>query len=282
MPAIEPITFRQWGSGARFMPGRASDDNRIAFGGFRYSREAQKTETGFIAGIGIGPEPQKRVDEAADFELLPGGKVVPAVPNADLKTVDVREYTPPGEKRARKYVDWVTFQKYGDQLIRAVPYENDETFFWEVWTGDVLESEAAYQLIQANLFDHGSCAYFGTSAGELMINAPSAVLLDPNAKPFDESRNVRQTQAELVQQRKGLVVAGRPLWLARVWKCRYSPKDSETILVRQYNRFYLLIVQNGKGAYIPIRDDKETVKKYKGRYERLVVDQNLVDLPVAA
>jgi len=162
-------------------------------------------------------------------------------------------------------------------LFRAIPCEEERTFYWEVWSGDFQESEAAYQLIQAGLFDHGSCAYLGASAGELVINAPSATLLDPNTRPFDETRNVAGTQAELVQERKGTVVAGRPLWLARVWRCRYSPKDSETILVRQYNRFFLLIVQNGKGAYVPIPEDDEVTKKYAARYERLVIDQKLVE-----
>lgn len=258
----------------RFMPGRkeASEDGKLLFHGIRYSRRAIKdAERGFLAGVAIGPGQHMPKDtEGPGFMLSEGGVIVPAYPNAKLQTVPVREFTPPNDKsgRAKQYVDWATFQKHGDNLFRVVPCEEERVMYGEIWTGDFDESEGAYQLIQADLFAHGSVAFSG---GDIVINAKRKKTKEAGLG----EQNVRGTAAELVGERQGTLVAGIPLWIARLWRIHYTAKDSEAILVRQLDTFYLVTVKNG----LPRVDEVPTAKFVK-HFERLTVDQKLV--PVAS
>ncbi len=266
----------------RFMPARVSSrDNLILFNSLRYSETAMVSEKkGFKVGIGIGPEQGLELEQGADPEgagdrliLQEGSRIIPAVPNEELKPVPVRKH----EKTGRQFVDWATFQKIGDKLF-AVPYKEDQVVYVEVWTGDWGKKPKAEtkQFIQASVFNHGSVAYAG---GEIVINAPSV----RSAKSTDEwddaepNVNTRTSQAELVSERRGDVIGGVPLWIARMWRIRYSATDTEMILVRQLNRFWWVFVEDGVLTYREIKAEK--AKNYERQFENRTVDQRLIPVP---
>ena len=90
--------------------------------------------------------------------------------------------------------------------------------------------EDTYQRLQAGMFSHGSARYVG---GTLVVDAAS-------------TKRLKATEGG------GWTIVtdgGIPLWTARLWRVRYSRKGSEAVLVRQLNRFYLLIVTDGKPEY---------------------------------
>jgi len=58
-----------------------------------------------------------------------------------------------------------------------------------------------------------------------------------------------------------------PFWKARLFRVRYSAKESECILVRQLDRFYVLHVIDGEPGYREVPADKN-----KERFERLLAD----------
>lgn len=261
----------------RFMPGRkeAAEDGRLLFYGIRYSRRAvADANKGFLAGVAIGPGQHMPKDTSGPgFQLSAGGVIVPAYPNEKAETVPVRDFTPPNDKtgRAKQYVDFATFQKYGPGLFRVVPFMEDRVVYGEFWTGDYDESEAAYQLIQADMFAHGSVAFAG---GTVVIDAPSVAKTSGIIEePGSEEQGARAAQAELVHERKGKIVAGRPLWIARLFRIQYSDKDSEAVLIRQLNRYYLVMVKDGEVVYPEV-----PATRYAKHFERLMGD----DLMAAA
>jgi len=254
----------------RFIPGRrprlvgGRTDDRLMLTGARYSRAAMDTPKGFVAGIAVGPGIHKGNDDAGiGFQLSEGGIIVPALPNEKLEPVPVRDYPyrdDHGTKRTKQYIDLATFKRAGTGIFNVVPYEEENVVYFEVWTGDVLEEEATFQLVQADVFHHGSVEFSG---GDIVIDAPSK----KRAKKDEGggSVNIRESSAELVAERVGPTVGGIELWRARLWRVRYSDKDSEAVLVRQMNRFFLLSVENGEPTYVEVPADK-----FEKRYEILV------------
>ena len=257
----------------RFMPSRIDADGRMLFSSQRHVKPGKKKGKGvvegehsFLAGITVGPaKPSSESTIGNGWVMNAGGVIIPAHPNKDAQTVPVRAFTPKGEKHPRRYVDWASFQEFGGTII-ALPYFEDNTLYVEVWTGDHMESEGAYQLIQTNMFSHGSVAYAG---GSVIVNA-----VDESQGLADES-GMRASQAELIGERKGKLVDGVPLWIARLFRIRFSAEDSETLLVRQMGKFYLFYVKDFVPTYIEV-----DASVYGPRFERLTIDQNLV--PVAA
>lgn len=261
----------------RFMPDRKpriignKTDDRIMLNGTRYSRTAMETPLGFQAGVAMGPGDHRPVDEDGKpgFSLSSGGVIIPAMPNAKLETVPVRNYTfehPNGKKETRQFVDWATFQKSGKEMFQVVACEEDKTMYFEVWTGHTLASEGTFQLLQANHFQHGSVAFAGSSA--LLINAASTTKAR-KGKLVDEASvpGVREHgAAELMSEHHGGIVGGIPLWSVRLWRVQYSSQDSEAVLVRQLNRFYLLQVENDKHVFKEVPADK-----FEKRYERFAM-----------
>jgi hypothetical protein len=234
---------------ARFMPGRKDADGntgQIMFTGMRYSRSAVETPTGFVAGIGFGPGqhiPKGDNETGPGFVLSPGGVIVPARPNDKLQPIPVRDFQIKGEKKPRQYIDFATFKQIGNELF-AVPLEEDNTCYWEIWTGDFQLQESTYQLIQAGVFNHGSVAYSG---GKVVVDAPSK---KRGKRPQNENATgSMDSSAELIAESMGEMVGGVPFWHARTWRCKFTPKESETLLVRQLNTFYLLECSGGKFAY---------------------------------
>ncbi len=260
----------------RFMPGRkqAAEDGRVLFSGIRYSRRAiEDSLKGFLAGVAIGPGQHMPKDTAGPgFKLSRGGVIVPAYPNDKSETIAVRDFTPKGDKtgKPKQYIDWATFQNVGDKLLQAriVPYNEENVVYGEFWTGDYDESEGAYQLIQADMFAHGSVGFAG---GTVVINAAKT------EEPGDEEDGVRASVAEVVGETKGTVVAGIPLWIARLFRIHYSSKDSEAVLVRQLDKYHLVLVQNGE-----VNAREVPASKYARQFENLTIDQKLIPTAVDA
>lgn len=260
----------------RFIPGaQKPKDGELLRRGARYSREAIKTDTGFVAGIAVGPEVRGVPAVGDGFVLSPGGVIVPARPNEKLETLRVREFSVRDAKDKgkvvgkKKYIDFATFKQVGKEIF-AMPYQGEQELYVEIWTGDTAEAEENYQLIQAGYFGHGSVAFSG---GSVIIDAGAKKKAKKSAKtPATPDgaveEGVRSSQAELVGERHGTVVAGIPLWTARLWRLRYSEKDSEAILVRQLGTFYLLLAEQGKLTYREV-----SASAFSNRFERLSIEQ---------
>lgn len=263
----------------RFMPGRKqfAEDGRMLFSGIRYSRKAiEDASKGFLAGVAIGPGQHLPKDtDGPGFKLSPGGVIVPAYPNEKLETVKVRDFTPKDDKtgRPKQYVDWATFQKVGDQLFRVVPYMEESVVYGEMWTGDYDESEGAYQLIQADVFAHGSVGFAG---GTVVIDASHKKKKGEAQKPESEEEGVRASVAEVVGETRGTLVAGIPLWIARLFRIHYSAVDSEAVLVRQLDKYYLVLVKDQVVEYREV-----PASKYARQFQNLTIDQKLVPVDVA-
>ena len=254
----------------RFIPGRkprqvhGKTDDRLMLTGGRYSRAAMNTPKGFVAGVAVGPGVHRGKDEAGiGFQLSEGGIIVPALPNEKLEPVPVRDFEyrdEDGTRRAKQYIDYATFKAVGTGIFNVVPYEEENVVYFEVWTGDVLEEESTFQLVQADVFRHGSVEFTG---GTIVIDAPSKKRAKKDGGGV--SVNIRESSAELVAERVGPTVGGIELWRARLWRVRYSDKDSEAVLVRQLNRFFLLLVENGEPTYKEV-----PASTFEKRYEVLV------------
>lgn len=247
----------------RFMPGRkeAATDGKVMFHSLRYSRKWSKKDSDkFLAGVAIGPE-QFDVGAGDAIALQGGSAIVQALANEKRETIPIREFTPKGEKRARSYIDWATFQTIGDG-VRAVPFCEERVVYGEIWTGDFDKNpDAALQLLQAGLFAHGSVPFAG---GQTVVNSLS------DDRPEDEVGVRATSEAKVLSSRSGAVVGGIPLWIARLFRIQYSEKDSEAILVRQLNNFYLVLVENGN---VVIRDLPASYEKV---FERRTIEKNLV------
>jgi hypothetical protein len=270
----------------RFIPCRpeAAQDGKMLFGGTRYSRRASgDAQKGFLAGVAIGPGQHLSTDDPGPgFQLSPGGVIVPAFPNKKLETVPVRDFTPPGDKlgKAKQYIDWATFQKHGADLFRVVPCEEDQVAYLEVWTGDIVGAEATYQLVQADMFLHGSVPFVGKDT--LLIDARStakAKKAKQGAEAAPEQENLRATQAQLICEQRGRMIGGYPMWLAGLWRIAYSTKDSEAALVRQLNRFWIVPVElcdsldgSGRKVYRP-NPHEVPASRYEKHFERLMGDK---------
>lgn len=257
----------------RFLPGRTPTEkvDKILFTGIRYSRTAlEDPKMGFLAGVAIGPgQHQPKDAEGPGFMLSPGGRIVPAYPDEKLQTVPVRDFKVPGDKtgKAKQYIDFATFKEIGPDLFRVVPCDEDKVAYGEIWTGDIEQTEGVYQLIQANMFAHGSVAYAG---GTVVINAADAKAKKKKptvTAPGSEEQGARASKAEMMLERQGNMVAGIPLWTARLWRLNYSATDSEMILVRQLDKYYLVGMRNGMPHYQEV-----PASAYAKQFERLLGD----------
>jgi hypothetical protein len=247
----------------RFMPGAKSNDGKILRGGLRYSANAIKEADQFYAGIGVGPG-QHRPDKGGQpgLALNAGGVIIPI----HAEKLDQRVKIRPFEKTThpKKYVDFATFKEVAPGIIKAMQCEEDNTMYCEVWTGDIMEEEGTFQVIQSGFFKHGSLAFMG---GTVVIDASAKKSRSKKkvaATDVDESETIRQSAAEMVGERSGPVIGGIALWNARLWRIRYSAKDSEAVLVRQLDKFYLVMVENDKLIYKDVPADK-----YAPRFERM-------------
>jgi hypothetical protein len=255
----------------RFMPCRAQakgaeGEVKILLNGIRYARNAvPNSEKGFVVGAAIGPGQDlnlpKGAKEGPDYRLSAGGIIVPIQPNEKFEGVPIRDFKVPGDKKGRtkQFIDWATFKKEGNNLFRVVPCIEDRVMYVEVWTGNIEQSELAYQLIQANMFDHGSVAYAG---GTVVINALSD---EKGQKPDQHESSVRASKAEMLSESSGLVVAGIPLWTARLWRINYSAKDSEALLVQQLGRYFIVLAEGGTLVH-----HEMPATAYKRKFEQLL------------
>lgn len=269
---------------ARFMPGRQPRmvngrlDDRIFFPGVRYSSHAAKTATEIVAGIGFGPG-QHLPHEAAGlgFKMSPGGLVIPVRPNDKYETVPVRDFSfvPEGstKKVTKHYIDLTTFRQIAPGIIRAMPYDTEGEVYYEVWSGHPEgATEETKQLIQANMFHSGSVAFSG---GTSVLDAASAELVSSeDAVRVGDigGTNVSDSKATLMAERVGDVLGGVWVWTSRLWRVRFSPKDSESVLVRHLGKFWMLMASPTQGHVV--HELPETaIPTFRRRFERLTLEQ---------
>lgn len=267
----------------RFLPCRekGKQDGKYIFTAARYARNAIENpgegQHGFRAGIMIGPGIQlPTADSTPGFKTSPGGVIVPACANEKADTIRVRDFTPKvkegEEARTLQFADWLALDKDPEGAVRALPYDYDSSdpyAVFEIWTGLLYKSERLYQLIQGGLFQHGAVSYMGSTAP--VVDASAEQGSDVVSEDPEDADVFRATAAELYAQKMGEMVEGMPLWIARVFKVRFSPQDSEVVLVRQFNQFWLC----------HMKDSTFTAKsvpavRFEKQFETLTVDQKLV------
>lgn len=266
----------------RFMPGRLPrpGDNRILLPSMRYAKWITPNLEHFKVGVGVGPEVMSAKARKAmskvegGLVLSDGGVIIPARANKDLETVGVRTFSfknDAGHKETRQYVDRANFTKDASGVF-ANPYGGEQQVTVEVWTGDIGRrrvNDTTLQLIQGGVFVHGSVAFNG---GDLIANAQDISKATPDSEFLDgPDVEAATTQAEFLGEIPGEVIEGHLRWVVRGWNIRYSDRHSEEVLVRQYNRYFVLFVKNG------VLDFYEgTEKQYGERFASLTVEQKLV------
>ncbi|MDB5187693.1 MAG: hypothetical protein JWO50_213 [Candidatus Kaiserbacteria bacterium] len=250
------------------MPGAKPKDGKILRDGLRYADNAIKDADKFYAGIGVGPgQHLPDVDGKPSLDLKAGGVIIPIHATNMDNRVRVRDFNK--VSHPKKYVDFATFKEVAPGIIKAMQCDEERTMYCEAWTGDIMEEDGTFQVIQSGFFRHGSIAFIG---GTVVVDASAKKTRSKKVTPTDagDSEAIRESSAEMVSERSGRVVGGVALWNARLWRIRYSTKDSEAILVRQLDKFYLVMVEKDKLVYRDV-----PAEKYAPRYERLAASQLL-------
>lgn len=228
----------------RFMPGATPADGKILRGSLRYAENAFSEAGMLTVGIGIGPGVRvNALAGNASYNLSDGGVIIPIRAENKEQIIQPRPY------KNKKYIDFASFIEKGPGIIAAIQCNEERTFYVEVWTGDTTENAASLQVIQSGFFKHGSIAFSG---GDIVVDTSSQ-------KPA--------STAAMMSEKSGPVVGGVALWNTRLWRIKHSSQDSEAVLVRQLDRFYLVEVQNGGLVY-----EEVPATKYQSRYERLAAN----------
>ncbi len=248
----------------RFMPGRkprtrgdGSVDSRILLNSARYwQTDLDKVKTDFWAGLALGPGKHHAAEAPVGFEMTPGGLIMTAQASPDAKVIDPRPfyYYEKGKRQKRLFADEVSIVPQSDGSCRAMPRGTNEQdiVYFEVWTGDAAESSAVIQLVNAGLFKHGSVEYAG---GTVLVDTTSkkratqkskdeALILtaiDNDVSSSVDGRGVAQLVREISYTVNGIVV-----WSVRLWKIKFAAKSSEAVLVKQYQRYFLLRAPGGR------------------------------------
>jgi hypothetical protein len=232
----------------RFIPNLNVDNERKLFLGAQYFVQAIDTGHDFIPGIAIGPRQLMRNKPRAS--ITDGGIVIPVRANPAKSDSPDPDYDGPciwvreaqyldssGTPQVAYFADSVSFSPDGPhKIIATVPSEEDSTAYFEILTGEIHSEGRADQLIQQGWFRHGSVKWAG---GTFIVEARST-------KHYN----------------------GALYWKAQLYRVRYSSKDSEVILVRQLNRFYLLYVnRDGQPSYFSGR-----AEEYETEFDRRCVD----------
>jgi len=238
-------SVREPATGARFLPGRvpmvgANNKDQILFRSAVYSPKVVKADDSTVAGSLFGPAIELPEDHSPDvgFKLADGARIIRAGATTDSRVVSIREFMPPGATKRRQYIDQFSLAKVGEEVVILPPSE-DGIFWWEIWTGfySLDQLEQARILMQNGLFLHGAGPFQG--AGDFITGAASTTGLRKNL-----NKGLAEGLAEEVHYRYG-VYDGVPLWQAFYFKARYSPKDSQGVLVRQLHQAHLLLCKGG-------------------------------------
>ncbi|HTR18981.1 MAG TPA: hypothetical protein VMH91_03345 [Candidatus Paceibacterota bacterium] len=272
---------------ARFIPGRRPRmvqgklDDRIFFGGMRYSSTAEKTETEVVAGIGFGPGQHLPMEDVGPgFKMSPGGLVIPTQPSDDFKTIPVRNFTFTEEqskkRQTRQYIDFTTFREMAPGIIRAMPLERDNEVYYEIWSGHPEgATEETKQLIQANMFISGAVAYSGATT--LLDTASTEDITEEDKLPLGDVNGTKLSKrkmATLMKERVGDIFCGVFLWTSRLYRVRFSRKDSEAVLVRHLGKAWMLTGKPKVGHEVHEMPSSALPTMFK-RFERLSLEQPL-------
>ena len=112
----------------------------------------------------------------------------------------------------------------------------------EIWTGNwAVGDESPYQLIPAGLFNHGAIGYGG--GGKKLLSAAGQ---KRGKTESTEEIGVSGEATKVGKDRLGAVIGGIPLWIVSTWNVEHDGNmDSDAILIRQLNRFWLWKMKNG-------------------------------------
>ena len=271
---------------ARFIPGRVpklradgSLDDRILLPGLRYSSTAQKNASEVVAGVGFGPgQHLPKEDPGPGFKMSPGGLVIPTQ-TVDFKTVDVRPFTFTDDKKKRQtlqFVDRTTFDESeeGSGLLRAKPFKKTDEVYFEIWSGHPEgATEHTKQLIQDGVFVSGAVAYSG--AMTLMDSASPESLTEEDKLPLadvDGRKLATKRMATLVKERPGDIFCGVFLWTCRLYRVRFSRKESESILVIHLGKVWMLTGARDVGHVVQ-ELSSEVYPTMRKRFDRLSLEQ---------
>jgi hypothetical protein len=276
---------------ARFIPGRVpkrrsdgSTDDRILLPGLRYSSTALRSEKEVVAGVGFGPGQHLPAEDLGPgFKMSPGGLVIPTEPSADFQTVPVRDFTfndDNKKKQTLKYVDLTTFKEVTSGIVRATPFHKKDEVYYEIWSGHPEgATEATKQLIQANMFISGAVAYSG--AMTMLDSASQEDLTEQDKLPIGDVNGRKlstKRMATLMKERPGDIFCGVFLWTCRLYRVRFSRKESESVLVIHLGQAWMLTGAPDVGHVVEELPSKvyPTMKK---RFDRLSLEQP-IQLPV--
>lgn len=265
------------GNNFRFMPGRTgrdATDTKTVFRSLSYVRviyDPMDAST-FTVGALVGPIRQIKVEQKpGDPESVVAEQNAKVVPLASVSSladaVPIRDYVtpedqgkPPEQQLVKKFIDWASFQemKLGD--VRLAKYLGNRTVNVEMWTG-IFEplTEEMYQLV-GNIL-HGSTAYVG---GKTVVKAKKGIV-DTTAPEGDQT--IARNMARLITQEHGDLLGGVPIWSISTWEIEYSLKDSEMVLVRHFDAYYVVKVENGEELVIIMYTGSDA-KKWATRFVR--------------
>ena len=278
---------------ARFIPGRVpklrsdgSLDDRILLPGARYSSTALKTEKEVVAGVGFGPGQHLPAENLGPgFKMSPGGLVIPTEPSADFKTVPVRDFTFKDEhnkKQTLKYVDLTTFREVTSGIVRATPFHKENEVYYEIWSGHPEgATESTKQLIQSGMFISGAVGYSG--AMTMLDSASQEDLTEEDKLPVSDIGGRKlstKRMATLMKERPGDIFCGVFLWTCRLYRVRFSRKESECVLVIHLGKAWMLTGARDVGHVVEELPQSiyPTMKK---RFDRLSLEQP-IKLPESA
>lgn len=262
--ALEIIKLDRGCNTARFIAGRqpakrdnGRTDSRLMFDGVQFAyREGNHLPQGFEVGVPLGP-----LDAALEHEQ--GTRIIPVKVETvqDLKKFKFRTRQIKQENvvlDTRYYLNYGTFRNDSAGILNAIPYDELETdaAYIEVWTGHLRNDMQTLIALKSGLHQHGSVEWDGSEmlVNEIRFSSGSTETIE-QGKAADHQVAGRKTLATLMGEQHGPSIGGTPLWTVRLWKLRFSPTDSERIVVRQMDRFFVVFIRDGRPAYAELNAD---------------------------
>lgn len=269
------------GNNFRFMPartGRTEGDKQTVFRSLPYVRVLREANELPMIGAVIGPSKEVVIPGSSNpveqsVLVEKHSKVIELAQVASRDdTVKIRSFVTPedmrkpeGERLIKKFIDWASFQELAPNDVRLVKYLGNDTVNIEIWSG-LFEplTEEMYQL--ASTFMHGSVAYAG---GRNVAKAKKGII-----DPTDSTNNQRiaRNMAKLLMEEHGEQIGTMPVWSVKTWEIKHSPKDSEMVLVRHANAYYLVQVEKGEAVVITKYTGSDATK-WDRRFKKLLGEE---------
>ncbi len=242
----------------RFYPGRkprrspeGKVDDRILFESAIYARLQDSTQN-VAAGIVVGPTLDRilagGMEKLQDGAGLVAARAVEDEATGEISIPPVRTWPVPGGSTLRTFMDLLTLRRMPGGSLNAVPLEEEGVVYVECCTGDPQETEESYIAALSGLWVHGSAEYMGFGNAPL-ISSPGKRRGKPRAGAEDKASGVKFSETSAPQlwgESVGSMVNGVPLWWNRVWRLEFTKDETQAIIVRQQNKYYMLYVEDGR------------------------------------